>query len=215
MSTPKLFIKNEHNNTVLNWHQAPEKEFYLYGQAFWNAAKNLLQQNESLDTWPGASFDACVIVYLYRHALELFLKEILIGRGGELIDPRPSPETVVNAGHSLTKLVPHVRRIFVQCGWDKAFGSKTAVTFDDFTAIVEQFEKADPSSFSFRYPVKKDITGALDGHFTFSVRQFALTMDEVLNTLYDACYSLPEIANEEARTASEAQCDAMRNSYPD
>jgi hypothetical protein len=80
---------------------------------------------------------------------------------------------------------------------------------------VEQFEKADPSSFSFRYPVKKDITGALDGHFTFSVRQFALTMDEVLNTLYDACYSLPEIANEEARTASEAQCEAMRNSYPD
>jgi hypothetical protein len=204
MSTPKLFVENKcGNNTVLNWHQAPEREFFLYGQAFWNAAKSLLQQNDALDRAPGASFDACVIVYLYRHALELFLKEILIGRGGELIDPRPSPEAVVNARHSLTKLLPDVRRIFVECGWEKTFGSKTAVTFDDFTAIVEEFEKADPSSFSFRYPVKMEITAALDGHFTFSVRQFALTMDEVLNTLYAACYSLPDIANDRAEAAYE------------
>jgi hypothetical protein len=156
-----------------------------------------------------------VIVYLYRHALELFLKEILIGRGGELIDPRPSPETVINAGHSLTKLLPDIRRIFVECGWDKTFGSKTAVTFDDFTAIVEEFEKADPSSFSFRYPIKNDFTGALNGHFTFSVHQFALTMDEVLNTLYNACYALPDIANEQAREAYEAECEALRHSDPD
>jgi len=107
---PRLFVRNEYNNTVLNWLGEPEKEFHVYGEAFWNAAKNLLQ-NEALDKRPSASFDACVIVYLYRHALELFLKEILIGRCGELIDRRPSPDTVVNAGHSLTKLLPDVRRI--------------------------------------------------------------------------------------------------------
>ena len=92
---PRLFIRRGYNNTVLNWHREPEKEFHLYGEAFWNAAKTLLQ-NDALDRLPIASFDASVIVYLYRHALELFLKEILIGRGGELIHPRPSPETVVN-----------------------------------------------------------------------------------------------------------------------
>jgi len=206
---PRLFVKSRHNNTVLNWHREPEKEFHLYGEAFWNAAKTLLQ-NDSLDRRPIASFDASVIVYLYRHALELFLKEILIGRGGELIHPRPSPETVLNAGHSLTKLLPDVRRIFVHCGWDKTFGSEAAVTFDDFTAIVEEFEKADPSSFSFRYPVKKDLTGALDGHFTFSIRHFASTMDEVLNTLSGACYGLEEIADNQAEGAYEA----LQNSEP-
>jgi hypothetical protein len=210
MSAPKLFVKNEHNNTVLNWHQAPEKEFYLYGQAFWNAAKNLLQQNQSLDRWPGASFDACVIVYLYRHALELFMKEILIGRGGELLNPTPSPETVINVNHSLTRLLPDVRRVFVECRWDKDFGTKTALTFDEFTTIVKEFEEADPSAFSFRYPVKKNLTPALDDHFTFSVRAFALTMDEVLNTLYSACCALPEIANAQA----EAACEAMRDGEP-
>jgi hypothetical protein len=212
-SGPRLFVKNKYNNTVLNWHRAPENEFHFYGEAFWNSAKNLLQ-NEGLDKRPIASFDACVIVYLYRHALELFLKGILIGRGGELIDPRPSPETVVNAGHSLTKLLPDVRRIFVECGWDKTFGSKAAVTFDDFTAVVEEFERADPSSFCFRYPVKKNLTAALDGHFTFSVRQFALTMDEVLSTLSGACDSLPDIANNRAEAAHEAWCEAMQANEP-
>src|ERR1039458_6686495 len=122
-TTPKLFVKNKYNNTVLNWHREPEREFHLYGEAFWNAARNLLQ-NDALDKRPIASFGASVIVYLYRHALELFLKEILLGRGGELIDPRPSAETVLNKGHSLTKLLPDVRRIFVECGWVRMFGSK-------------------------------------------------------------------------------------------
>jgi hypothetical protein len=212
-SSPRLFVKNKYNNTVLNWHREPEKEFHLYGEAFWNAAKTLLQ-NEALDKQPIASFDASVIVYLYRHALELFLKEILIGRGADLVDPRPSPQMVVNAGHSLTKLLPDVRRIFVECGWDKTFGSEMAVTFDDFTAIVEEFEKADPSSFSFRYPVKKDLTGALYGHFTFSVRKFASTMDEVLNTLSGACDLLPDIADGRAEAAYEAHCEAMQYYEP-
>src|ERR1017187_4284766 len=97
---PRLFVRNRYNNTVLNWQRAPEKEFELYGEAFWKAAKHLLQQNEALDRRPGASFDASVIVYLYRHALELFLKGILIGRGGELVDPPPS----ISASHSLTNL---------------------------------------------------------------------------------------------------------------
>jgi len=214
-TTPKLFVKDKHHNTVLNWRREPEKEFHVYGDAFWNAAKTLLSRNEELDKQPIASFDACVIVYLYRQALELYLKGILIGRGGELIDPRPSPETVLNAGHSLTKLLPDIRGIFVKCGWDKTFGSQT-VTFDDFTAIVEEFERADPSSFCFRYPVKKNLTAALDHHFTFSVRKFALTMDEVLGTLSWAGDNLPDIANDQAQANYDACCEAMQNSeHPD
>ena len=207
---PKLFIKNDgyKTNTVLNWHREPEKEFYLYGDAFWDAARRLLQ-NEALDRSPIASFDASVIVYLYRHALELFLKQILIGRGGELIHPCPSPETVVNAGHSLTKLLPDVRRIFEECEWDKKFGSETVPTFDDFTDIVEEFEKTDPASFSFRYPVKKNLSGALGGHFTFSVRAFAAIMDEILGALSGACDLLDDIANDRARAAYEARCEAL------
>jgi hypothetical protein len=213
-STPALFIKNrDYSNTVLNWHEDPEKELHLYGEAFWNAAKTLLQ-NEYLDRMPIASFDASVIVYLYRHALELFLKEILIGPGGSFIDPRPSPEDVTKAGHSLTKLLPDVQRIFAACGWEQAFAGEAVPTFGDFIAIVEEFEAADPSSFCFRYPIKKDLTKSLASHFTFSVRRFATVMDEVLTTLSGACYGLPEIADARAEAAYEAQCEEMEYGDP-
>jgi hypothetical protein len=213
-SPPRLFTKKRnYENTVLNWHQDPEKELHLYGEAFWSAAKTLLQ-NKYLDRAPIASFDASVIVYLYRHALELFLKEILIGPGGGFIHPHPSPKNVLNANHALSKLLPDVRRIFKACGWDEPFAGEAVPTFDDFVAIVEEFEAADPSSFCFRYPIKKDLTKSLDSHFTFSVRQFAIVMDEVLTTLSGACYGLPEIADARAESAYEAQCDEMEYGDP-
>lgn len=200
---PKLFVQNgNHENTVLNWHDDPARELHLYGEAFWNAAKELLKNN-GLDRHPIASFDAAVVVYLYRHALELFLKEILMG-GADLISESPSPKKIVDAGHSLTRFLPDIRRIFVECGWDKEFGTKSVLTFDDFIALLKEFEKADPSSFCFRYPIKKDLTKALDSHFTFSVRHFASTMDEILEALSGACYALPEEADARAEAAHEA-----------
>jgi hypothetical protein len=113
-------------------------------------------------------------------------------------------------------LLHDIRRVFVVCGWDKMFGGKTAVTFDDFTAIIEELEEVDPSSFCFRYPVRKDLTGALDHHFTFSVRTFAATMDEILGTLSGACDILPEIANNQAQANYESWCEDIENSeHPD
>lgn len=52
-SAPRLFVRNKGygNNTVLNWHREPEKEFHLYGDAFWDAARRLLQ-NDELDRSP-------------------------------------------------------------------------------------------------------------------------------------------------------------------
>lgn len=73
---------------------------------------------------------------------------------------------------------------------------------------MEEFERADPSSSGFRYPVKKDLTAALGGRFAFSVRRFALTMHEILATLSNACHGLPEIADDEAWRGE------MRNNPP-
>jgi hypothetical protein len=211
---PRLFVPNgNHENTVLNWHDEPAKELHLYGEAFWNAAKELLK-NEGLDRYPIASFDAAVVVYLYRHALELFLKEILLGRGGDLLSNRPSPKAILDAGHTLTRFLPDIRRIFAECGWDKEFGTGSVKTFDDFIAILDEFEKADPSSFCFRYPINKDLTKTLHSHFTFSVRQFAETMDEILGTLSGACFGLPEEADARAEAAHEMSQAEMEYADP-
>ena len=75
----RLFVRNPGpHNTVLNWHHVPPKEFYFYARAFHKAAKSLVESVE-LDANPFADFNACPVVFMYRHALELHLKAIVIG----------------------------------------------------------------------------------------------------------------------------------------
>ena len=207
-SESRLFIKDRARNTLLNPCFEPDMEFFLYGDAFWDAARKLLD-NDSLDRSAFAQFDARVIVYLYRHALELFLKAILFGRGAELVDGIPSREEFIT--HRLSKLLPCVRRIFVKCGWEKTFGSNAVPRFDDFVAIVKEFEDADALTFG-RYPIRTDLKPALSSPLAFSIRTFAGIMDEVLGVLYGACDRLPDIANDQARASYEAWCEDMENS---
>ena len=87
-------------------------------------------------------------------------------------------------------------------------------TFDEFEAVVQEFEQADPGSLSFRYPVKKDLTGAVNGHLAFSVREFARTMDDVLDTLSGAFDCVDEIADNRAQAAYEAHCEDMSQGQP-
>jgi hypothetical protein len=213
LSHPRLFIRSEggrRKNTVLNWRNSPEEEFHLYGEAFWNAARKLVEGDE-VDSGPGSDFTACPVVYLYRQALELYLKDILIGKGGDLLDPRPDTKTILGRNHSLKRHVPEVRRIFERFGWEKQFGKDCVSTFDDFEQIVNELEDIDPGSFSFRYPLDKKLSRSLGSHFTFSVREFARIMDDVLNTLDGACFCLPDECNALFETAHEANVQASEH----
>ncbi|HYM77822.1 MAG TPA: hypothetical protein VE377_17740 [Candidatus Dormibacteraeota bacterium] len=203
---PRLFVpsKRIEQNTVLNWHNSPEKEFRFYGEAFWNAARKLVEGND-LDSGGLADFSACPIVYLYRHAVELFLKGLVIEE--QLLGSRTDIKTTVDRGHSLKKQLPGVRRIFETYGWQNDFGEQVS-TFDDFEEIVNELEDVDTGSFSFRYPLNRELLGSLNSHFTFSAREFARLMDDVLNTLNGACFCLPEEIEARAKAACEALEDA-------
>jgi hypothetical protein len=185
---PQLFIKKKDaRNTVLNWHRAPEEEFDIYAGVYWNAAQTLVK-NLELDRIFG--YDACPVVFLYRHSLELYLKAILHGDGKNFL--RKAPNERLLKKHRLTPLVPFVRELFEKFGAQNVFGADQASTFDEFEALVNELERADKESFAFRYPVNLEGQGALSGHFTFSVSLFAEKMDEVLKTLEGACTFLPE-----------------------
>lgn len=69
---------------------------------------------------------------------------------------------------------------------------------------MKELETADPGSFNFRYPLDKKLRGSIGSHFTFSVREFARIMDDVLNTLDGACFCLPDECNARAEADYEA-----------
>lgn len=218
-SKPRLFFRNEYPLTVLNWHREPEEEFGRYGLAFWRAAQSLLK-NEQIDRFPGADADGCMIVYLYRHSLELFMKGILLGPGRELMDEPMSSSTVLKGSHSLIKMLPALHSIFREAGWDERFGPDLCLTFGDFSAIVKEFEDADPSGAGFRYPIQINLDehgnpkASFEKSFSLCVRKFGKVMDEVLGVLAGATSALPEIVNMREEVAHEARCADEENTGP-
>jgi hypothetical protein len=82
------------------------------------------------------------IVFLYRHYIELELKE-LIRDGSRLLNkPRNRP-----AGHHLEKLWPQCRKIL-----QEAFPEEPHADFDAMGELLIQFAQVDPTSTGFRYP---------------------------------------------------------------
>jgi hypothetical protein len=60
------------HNTILNLHNVQERDLWLYARSFHSAAKKLAGALQ-LDAGELSEFDACPVVFVYRHALELHL----------------------------------------------------------------------------------------------------------------------------------------------
>ncbi|EWH01485.1 hypothetical protein [Halomonas sp. BC04] len=140
----QLFIEAEDwwMNACLDWYHDPT-ELYIVG--YKEAGDSLV--NSVADRSGSADSLIFPIVFLYRHYIELRLKSLLHD-GNRLLDI----EHKQKSEHQLSKLWSKVRDILVELWPD---GSKDdLVAFD---SLINQFEKVDPRSTTFRYP--KDFDG--------------------------------------------------------
>lgn len=140
----QLFVeaKDWWMNACLDWYHDPT-ELYIVG--YKEAGDSLV--NSVADRRGTADSLIFPLVFLYRHYIELRLKSLLHD-GHRLLDK----EYKQKSEHQLSKLWPKVRDILVEVWPD---GNK-----DDLTALdslINQFEKVDPRSTTFRYP--KDLDG--------------------------------------------------------
>jgi hypothetical protein len=79
----------EKHPSIQDWHNVPEEEFFLYARAFRAAAKKMALAVE-LAPGPSAKFAACPVVFMYRRALELHLKALILGDGGNFWRRNPT-----------------------------------------------------------------------------------------------------------------------------
>jgi len=172
-----------HGNVVLNFTRFPKGELAVYGRAYHEAGQRLVGHIASSHY---RDPDACPIVFLYRHAIELYLKSI-IHWGNNLL--RLNGKPVVHhhnifTEHRLTVLLKSVKpalRFRKSLGnWgDSHFGC-----FRDVEKVIGELEEFDPRSYSFRYPI--DTTGkkaTLPHHFVFNMIEFGEKFDHLLRIL--------------------------------
>lgn len=135
----QLFVEAEDwwMNACLNWYHDPT-EIYIVG--YKEAGDSLI--NSVADRSGTADSLIFPVVFLYRHYIELRLKALLHD-GHRLLDQehKEKPE------HQLSNLWPKVRNILVELWPD---GNKDDLAA--FDSLIDQFERVDPRSTTFRYP---------------------------------------------------------------
>lgn len=122
------------------------------------------------------------VVFLFRHAAELYLKSI-IWNGDDLLrflkkPPSGAGNTSLNT-HSLRALLPYAQKVVsvFDLKWNEAkFG-----TYKDGVRIIEQVDEADPNSFAFRYPIDKAGSPSKHKQWGFDLPSFAVPTSKALN----------------------------------
>src|ERR1035437_3954372 len=88
----RLISNSGPHNPVVNRHNVPAKDLFLYARSFHKAAKALAALD--LDSGPFTEFDISPVVFMYRHAVELHLKAMVLGAGGKFLATKPDALSV-------------------------------------------------------------------------------------------------------------------------
>jgi hypothetical protein len=152
-------------NVVLSLFHSPETELALVAEEYHKAAKLLIEKGVTND------LAAYPIVYLYRHALELSIKSVLILGGEVRIVPVVDP---LKHGHKLLPLLTQLEQLF---------GAQYARHYKELEEIVKEFDEVDPENQAFRYTFKRNRNPSMEPGFAFSVARMAKVLDPVLERL--------------------------------
>jgi hypothetical protein len=185
---------------TMNANIIPPNDLFLYAQSFHKAAKSLAASLQP-DADPLTEFDLSPVVFMYRHALKLHLKAIVLGEGGNFLATKPDTLSI-HKTHSVSWLAQFVCQIVTALKWQKEFRCEGIDTLSEFKAVVEQLSAVDPGSCVFRLPVSTELQDAVPGGGKSSIREFARRMDallELLDSIADALAATWDTREEAAR----------------
>jgi hypothetical protein len=161
------------HGTAPDSRYVPDWELWLYARSFHMAARKLAGALEP-DSGPDATFDASPVIFLYRHALELHLKALVLGGGSNFLETKPDTLSIRKT-HSIPWLAQFISQIITTVGWEQEFKCEGIESVADFKAFIDNLNLVDPGSYVCRWPVDPD---ALP-----SVREFARKVDAFLDLL--------------------------------
>lgn len=173
----------------------------MYARAFWRGGRLLAQSLASSQGY--RDLDACPIVFLYRRALELYMKAI-VRRGKTLLSIAGEKLTIPPRAleqHALLPLVAPMRTIFTHVGWLSKSQPEGRRAFREFEKLVRDVSRIDSGSYTFRYPVNRKNQATVSHHFVFNVLEFAEQVEKAIRFLDGAAAGLEEEWDQRASEA--------------
>jgi len=169
----QLFTDDEDwmNNACLGWSR---DEWDAYGEGYKRAADILVLH--VMETQQGQDYLVFPVVFLYRQYLEVRLKHLL--RDGFRL-------------HDISEGLPGTHRLMAV--WqrcrpliEQVWPEGPRQDLDAVQEVIEQFDRKDPGSTAFRYPVDRDGNRSLPTKERLNLRQMAEVMERTA-ALLDAC----------------------------
>ena len=161
----------------MNWRNLNENDFFLYARSYHTAARKLARTLD-LDTGPIPEFDLCPVLSAYRHAIELHLKVIVLGDGGNFLTIKPD-ELSVHKTRSLSWLAQFVVQIVTNLKWEEEFKTGGIENLADFKAVIEEANGINAPFQAFRCPADPERPEILKSN----VLEFVGRMDALLELL--------------------------------
>src|SRR5688572_8051597 len=153
-------------------------DFRIWALAYTHSARTL--KRSLLARYRFSDYEAYPLVFLYRHALELHLKNLIVRAVdlSSLVGDEPLMDRL-RATHRLPVLLSLARRLLASHYPNDDFIAGTLRSLD---GVVADLDAIDPDSMTFRYPVNR--SGHLPSEpLTLSVRTLAAGLDRLLDDL--------------------------------
>lgn len=196
---------HSYGNIVLNFQHAANREFGSYAHAFHKAGQALFERMFESNGYN--DLEGCPIIFLYRHALELYLKAIVLH--GETILSINGETLLANRSilqrHTLHPFLPLLKRTFDAVGWTWDLDIEELKTFEEVEELLRNFDAVDVGSYTFRYPVDTRGNPSVPHHFMVHMPTFCRRMDALLESLEGAVMGLEVTEQEMLEAAYYAQ----------
>ncbi len=159
-------MNNSHYNICSSFSKNPKRDFGFYAKGYLNAANSLT--NDLIQRENYADYEGYPIFFLYRHALELEIKNIIYWciELSNFSDKQLSYGAIYES-HQLLSLSETMMQFL------KAIEGKQNSSLKEVEKVLEiskNITKLDPGSYSYRYPVNKQGNESTEKDQTFNLK---------------------------------------------
>jgi hypothetical protein len=179
----------------------PVEEFGYYGAAFLSAARVL---RRSIDRRRGIrNGDILPPIYLYRHAIEVLTKAVLLS-GNDLRafygDEGETEEAIFNQfrswRHRLTPMLVPMKRTFNAVHWIWNCPGTKVETFKDVGLLFADLDALDPNSSAFRYPVNLKGERSISISHSIGLKTTLSALDDLAEALDTTVFAFDTMCSE-------------------
>jgi hypothetical protein len=181
MDKPFYSGSNSNSNIVISFSKEPKYDFGIFAQAYRESADHLAEKFLSNIRYGYRDSDGYPIVFLYRHALELNLKNIIY-KSSRLVSLR-DVEKFDNTLHNRHELVDLAGKAINLL--ESLFLSDVDILnlCNKMKKVAMDFENIDIASFAFRYPISKKGEYSTRKHLIVSIESFYKILSPLLKDL--------------------------------